>query len=132
MLELRPICENCAVALPPAAADAMICTFECTFCRTCVDHVLAPSRHMRDRFLPIVPAERIDVSEYGVARERFVAARHSSSGEPDYGIKWFLTDSNGVDYMIANDTGVLTGAQSRAFSIDTALSAPQPGSRARA
>jgi GT2 family glycosyltransferase/glycosyltransferase involved in cell wall biosynthesis len=49
----------------------------------CVDHVLAPSRHMRDRFLPIVPAERIDVSEYGVARERFVAARRSSTGEPD-------------------------------------------------
>ena len=51
----------------------------------CVDHVLAPSRHMRDRFLPIVPAERIDVSEYGVARERFVAARRSSTGVPDDG-----------------------------------------------
>ena len=51
----------------------------------CVDHVLAPSRHMRDRFLPIVAAERIDVSEYGVARERFVAARPSSTGVPDDG-----------------------------------------------
>lgn len=40
MLELRPICENCAVALPPEATDAMICTFECTFCRTCVEQVL--------------------------------------------------------------------------------------------
>ncbi len=37
MLELRPSCECCDKALPPAAADAMICTFECTFCRDCVD-----------------------------------------------------------------------------------------------
>jgi hypothetical protein len=35
VLELRPICENCAKDLPPAATDAMICTFECTFCRDC-------------------------------------------------------------------------------------------------
>ena len=41
----------------------------------CVDHVLAPSRHMRDRFLPLVPAARIAVSEYGVAHERFAATR---------------------------------------------------------
>jgi uncharacterized protein len=37
MLELRPSCECCDKALPPQAADAMICTFECTFCRDCVD-----------------------------------------------------------------------------------------------
>ncbi len=35
MLELRPICENCATDLPPASTDAMICSFECTFCRAC-------------------------------------------------------------------------------------------------
>jgi hypothetical protein len=39
-LELRPICEHCAVALPPESGEAMICSFECTFCRTCVDEVL--------------------------------------------------------------------------------------------
>jgi len=37
MLELRPNCECCDKDLPPAASDAMICTFECTFCRDCVD-----------------------------------------------------------------------------------------------
>ena len=37
MLELRPSCECCGKALPPAATDAMICTFECTFCRECAD-----------------------------------------------------------------------------------------------
>lgn len=40
MLELRPTCENCNKPLPPAAEDAMICTFECTFCRDCVERVL--------------------------------------------------------------------------------------------
>jgi uncharacterized protein len=40
MLELRPSCECCDKDLPPAAADAMICTFECTFCRACVDNKL--------------------------------------------------------------------------------------------
>ena len=40
MLELRPICENCAKPLPPEAADAMICSFECTFCADCVTNVL--------------------------------------------------------------------------------------------
>ena len=40
VLELRPICENCAVPLPPASTEAMICSYECTFCRDCVDDVL--------------------------------------------------------------------------------------------
>ena len=41
MLELRPVCEHCNKALPPASIEAMICSFECTFCRDCVDGVLA-------------------------------------------------------------------------------------------
>ncbi|WP_130620707.1 DUF1272 domain-containing protein [Dyella amyloliquefaciens] len=36
MLELRPTCEHCNKALPPASTEAMICSFECTFCRDCV------------------------------------------------------------------------------------------------
>lgn len=35
MLELRPTCEQCNVPLPPASTDAMICSYECTYCRTC-------------------------------------------------------------------------------------------------
>src|SRR5215831_12319936 len=40
MLELRPSCENCGKALPPESIEAMICTFECTFCADCVEDVL--------------------------------------------------------------------------------------------
>ncbi|GGI55848.1 DUF1272 domain-containing protein [Winogradskyella haliclonae] len=37
MLQIRPTCENCNKALPFDAEDAMICTFECTFCKDCVE-----------------------------------------------------------------------------------------------
>lgn len=40
MLQLRPNCELCDKDLPPESKDACICTYECTFCRTCVDEVL--------------------------------------------------------------------------------------------
>jgi hypothetical protein len=40
VLELRPTCENCNVALPPNSRDARICSYECTFCASCVDQVL--------------------------------------------------------------------------------------------
>ncbi|HEV8247915.1 MAG TPA: DUF1272 domain-containing protein [Polyangiaceae bacterium] len=40
MLELRPTCEHCNRALPPDASEARICSFECTFCATCVDTIL--------------------------------------------------------------------------------------------
>ena len=36
MLELRPCCEHCGTDLPPNATNAMICSFECTFCADCV------------------------------------------------------------------------------------------------
>jgi len=40
MLELRPTCENCNRQLPPESAEAMICTFECTFCKHCATRLL--------------------------------------------------------------------------------------------
>lgn len=40
MLELRPNCELCDRDLPPASREARICSYECTFCASCVDTVL--------------------------------------------------------------------------------------------
>ena len=40
MLALRPNCELCDADLPPAAANARICTYECTFCADCVENTL--------------------------------------------------------------------------------------------
>jgi uncharacterized protein len=36
-LQLRPNCEYCDKDLPPAATDARICSYECTFCADCVE-----------------------------------------------------------------------------------------------
>lgn len=40
MLELRPSCENCNKSLPPESEEAMICTYECTFCSSCAHGIL--------------------------------------------------------------------------------------------
>ena len=40
MLQLRPNCECCDRDLPPECSDAVICSFECTFCRVCAETVL--------------------------------------------------------------------------------------------
>lgn len=40
MLELRPNCECCDTDLPPVSGEAVICTFECTFCARCATDIL--------------------------------------------------------------------------------------------
>jgi hypothetical protein len=40
MLQLRPNCECCNRDPPPDSPDALICSFECTFCRVCGTSVL--------------------------------------------------------------------------------------------
>lgn len=40
MLDLRPNCEWCDRDLPPASAEAHICSYECTYCTECVDGIL--------------------------------------------------------------------------------------------
>ena len=37
MLLMKPNCECCDANLPPEAAGAMICSFECTFCVACAE-----------------------------------------------------------------------------------------------
>ena len=39
MLALKPNCECCDKDLPPESVEAMICTFECTFCADCAGRV---------------------------------------------------------------------------------------------
>jgi hypothetical protein len=40
MLQMRPNCECCNKDLRPDSTEAMICSFECTFCRDCVEKKL--------------------------------------------------------------------------------------------
>jgi hypothetical protein len=62
MLELRPNCECCNKDLPPSAIDAYICTFECTFCKSCVEdklYFLCPNCGGNLVERPIRPAEKL-------------------------------------------------------------------------
>jgi len=40
MLQIRPNCELCDKDLPADSDQAYICTYECTFCRNCVEDKL--------------------------------------------------------------------------------------------
>jgi len=40
MLEIKPNCECCDKNLPADATNAMMCSYECTFCLTCVEGIL--------------------------------------------------------------------------------------------
>lgn len=40
MLELRPNCEFCDKDLPANSDEACICSYECTFCVSCVENIL--------------------------------------------------------------------------------------------
>ena len=40
MLEIRLNCENCDKLLPNESSEAFICSYECTFCKDCVDNIL--------------------------------------------------------------------------------------------
>jgi hypothetical protein len=82
MLALRPNCECCDKDLPYDAADAMICTFECTFCRDCVEQKLGgrcPNCGGNFSSRPIRPAgETGEIS--GLDRARIQAAGLRTGG----------------------------------------------------
>jgi len=40
MLILKPNCECCDKDLPPESTEALICSMECTWCKTCAETVL--------------------------------------------------------------------------------------------
>ncbi len=63
MLELRPNCEFCDKDLAFDAEDAMICTFECTFCKNCVENKLnhkCPNCGGNFQPRPIRPKTKLD------------------------------------------------------------------------
>ena len=73
MLELRPNCECCDRDLPPDSHEAMICTFECTFCATCAEGVLrgrCPNCGGELVRRPVRPADRL--ARYPASTKRVV------------------------------------------------------------
>lgn len=74
MLKLKPNCECCDKDLAPNAPDALICSFECTFCLDCMEHRLPDGRcpncggELVRR--PVRPADRL--AKYPASTERVV------------------------------------------------------------
>ncbi|QRM56506.1 DUF1272 domain-containing protein [Sinorhizobium sp. BG8] len=75
MLELRPNCECCDRDLPPESRDAMICTFECTFCADCATGVLSgicPNCSGELVRRPVRPVEKLE--KYPASTRRVLKA----------------------------------------------------------
>ena len=63
MLEIRPNCEHCNKDLPNTSTEAMICSFECTYCKTCALEVfenVCPSCSGNFVERPIRPSKMIE------------------------------------------------------------------------
>ena len=76
MLILKPNCECCNIDLPPESRDALICSFECTFCRTCAEGILkrrCPNCSGELERRPIRLAAKLQ--KFPPSRERIVKAQ---------------------------------------------------------
>jgi len=82
MLQLRPNCECCDRDLPPASADAMICSFECTFCASCAERVLGgrcPNCGGELVRRPVRPADKL--AHFPASAERIVKAHRGCGAQ---------------------------------------------------
>ena len=71
MLEIRPNCEHCNKDLPNTSIDAMICSFECTYCRACALEIfenVCPSCSGNFVNRPIRPQSQVE--KYPASTER--------------------------------------------------------------
>lgn len=87
MLELRPTCEACGKALPPDSTQAMICSFECTFCRACVETLLenvCPNCGGGLYARPVRPKAKLEKNPAGtrVVRKPLDAKAHAAFAAP--------------------------------------------------
>jgi len=84
MLELRPNCECCGRDLAPQSREAFICSFECTFCRSCAHEVLkgvCPNCGGELLARPRRPAEKL--AQYPPSRERILRAGGCGTKAPE-------------------------------------------------
>jgi hypothetical protein len=71
MLLIKPNCEHCNKDLPNTSTEAMICTFECTYCKTCALEIfenVCPSCAGNFVERPIRPSKMVE--KYPASSER--------------------------------------------------------------
>ena len=76
MLEIRPNCEHCNKDLPNTSTEAMICSFECTYCKECAIEIfknVCPTCAGNFVKRPIRPSKMIE--EYPVSIEQVFAPK---------------------------------------------------------
>ncbi|MEN8145630.1 MAG: DUF1272 domain-containing protein [Gemmatimonadota bacterium] len=73
MLEIRPNCERCDVDLRPDSMQAMVCSFECTFCAECVAQMEGVCPNCGGELVrrPVRPAALLE--KYPASTERITA-----------------------------------------------------------
>jgi hypothetical protein len=82
MLEIRPNCEHCGKNLPNTSTEAMICSFECTYCKNCAITLfknVCPTCGGNFESRPIRPA--IMVRKYPVSKEKIIDPKDLSKAE---------------------------------------------------
>lgn len=81
MLILKPNCECCDKDLPPASDEAVICSFECTFCRSCVETVLGGRcPNCGGAFVPRPIRPEGLLAEFPASVERVFNPKHQGTG----------------------------------------------------
>lgn len=71
MLEIRPNCEHCNKDLPNTSTEAMICTFECTYCRECALEVFENvCPNCSGNFVPRPIRPSFELEKYPVSKKR--------------------------------------------------------------
>lgn len=71
MLEIISNCEHCNKDLPNTSTEAMICSFECTYCKTCALEIfenVCPSCSGNFAERPIRPQKLIDRNPVSIRR----------------------------------------------------------------
>ena len=82
MLEIRPNCEHCGKDLPYNSTEAMICSFECTYCKTCALELfenVCPSCGGNFVERPIRPKNNLE--KYPASTKRIFAPKDESKAK---------------------------------------------------
>lgn len=76
MLELRPNCECCGRDLPGDSQNALICSFECTFCTACNEQQLkGQCPNCGGELLKRPPRAAEKLAKYPASTQRIVKAQ---------------------------------------------------------
>ena len=105
VLELRPNCECCDKELAPDAVDAMICSFECTFCVECVENRLGRRcPNCGGNFVPrpIRPASKLAANP-PLAKRVFNPHGCGQELRDSSNSLWVCSEADGVDVRFSSE-----------------------------